>query len=207
MGFNSLRATWVLQTLLASHSVGSWLLRAHIGLCIGNLGRVILQLKMETAHDYSDGSEFTDERLFGTINDEKDFRNWDDDSDIDGSEGGDTSDQDTRKADVIILDWVDQPSEDTISLTESVTDYPVEHGRRYHRYRAGEYLLPNDEIEQRRLDHVHRIFRLALRGRLHLAPLQDPQRIIDLGTGTGNWAIDWYVSPSHLRCWTIITRT
>jgi len=27
-------------------------------------------------------------------------------------------------------------------------------------------------------------------GRLHLAPLKDPQRVLDIGTGTGIWAID-----------------
>ncbi len=27
-------------------------------------------------------------------------------------------------------------------------------------------------------------------GRLHFSPLENPQHIIDLGTGTGIWAID-----------------
>lgn len=29
-----------------------------------------------------------------------------------------------------------------------------------------------------------------MRGKLHFAPLKNPKRILDLGTGTGIWAID-----------------
>jgi methylase of polypeptide subunit release factors len=39
------------------------------------------------------------------------------------------------------------------------------------------------------MDLEHHIFCL-LTGGLHLAPLTSPQRILDLGTGTGLWAID-----------------
>ncbi|KAK2810918.1 hypothetical protein FQN50_002509 [Emmonsiellopsis sp. PD_5] len=54
-----------------------------------------------------------------------------------------------------------------------------------------EYPLPNDEKEQDRLDICHRLFTLALGDRLYLAPIgKDPQRILDLGTGTGLWAVD-----------------
>lgn len=40
-----------------------------------------------------------------------------------------------------------------------------------------------------RMDLEHHIFGLLV-GKLHLAPLQSPQCILDLGTGTGLWAID-----------------
>jgi ubiquinone/menaquinone biosynthesis C-methylase UbiE len=40
------------------------------------------------------------------------------------------------------------------------------------------------------LDLFNHIFALSLGGRLHLAPLSSPQRILDIGTGTGIWAID-----------------
>lgn len=51
--------------------------------------------------------------------------------------------------------------------------------------------MPNDEEEQDRMDIQHHICLLALKGRLYAAPpLKNPQKILDLGTGTGIWAID-----------------
>ena len=69
-------------------------------------------------------------------------------------------------------------------------DYTYENGRRYHAFRAGEYPLPNDEMEQDRMDLLHHIWRLMLGGRLLITDLHEPQRILDIGTGTGIWAID-----------------
>lgn len=85
-----------------------------------------------------------------------------------------------------------------------------ENGRRYHAYRSGQYVLPNDDAEQERLDLQHHIWRLLVQGALYTAPLHIPQpgerststssgststsgsdfRILDLGCGTGIWAID-----------------
>jgi SAM-dependent methyltransferase len=50
--------------------------------------------------------------------------------------------------------------------------------------------MPNDEAEQDRLDLHHHVFRLVLGGQLFRAPICNPQRILDFGTGTGVWAID-----------------
>lgn len=71
-------------------------------------------------------------------------------------------------------------------------NYTYANGRRYHAFRAGAYVLPNDEAEQDRLDLLHHIWRLMIGGKLLRAPLpEDPQSILDFGTGTGIWAIDF----------------
>ena len=64
-------------------------------------------------------------------------------------------------------------------------------GRRYHGYREGKYVIPNDEAEQDRLDMMHHVYLMLHGGELHLSPIkEDVQSILDLGTGTGIWAID-----------------
>ncbi|KAL1969669.1 hypothetical protein VTN77DRAFT_8222 [Rasamsonia byssochlamydoides] len=80
---------------------------------------------------------------------------------------------------------------DTTSLESSVLDYRYKNGRRYHAYsQEKNYLMPNDDVEQDRLDLMHHIFLLLLDGELFAAPIKQPQTILDLGTGTGIWAID-----------------
>ncbi|KAM0378678.1 hypothetical protein ACHAPY_006385 [Fusarium culmorum] len=79
------------------------------------------------------------------------------------------------------------------SLKSSIFSYRYEqNGRRYHAFHEGTYLVPNDDEEQNRMDLVHHIYSLVLQGKLHTAPINDnPQRVLDLGTGTGIWAIDF----------------
>lgn len=79
----------------------------------------------------------------------------------------------------------------TTSLASSALDYRYELGRRYHSYRSGRHFLPNDEQEQDRMDLTHAEMMLLLDNNLFLAPIKTPQRVIDLGTGTGIWAIDF----------------
>ncbi len=51
-------------------------------------------------------------------------------------------------------------------------------------------MYPCDEKEQDRLDIMFQMMSIALDGKLHLAPLKpNPQRILELATGTGLWAI------------------
>ncbi|KAF7528722.1 hypothetical protein PCG10_010258 [Penicillium crustosum] len=80
----------------------------------------------------------------------------------------------------------------TASLLSDVKNYAYENGRRYHSYREGHYVLPNDEPEQDRQDLLHHVRNLVLNGRLFRAPLDEHiQRALDIGTGTGIWAIDF----------------
>ncbi|RJE25347.1 Methyltransferase [Aspergillus sclerotialis] len=79
----------------------------------------------------------------------------------------------------------------TQSLSSSVLNYQYENGRRYHAFREGEYPIPNDEVEQDRMDLNHHIHRLVVGGDLYRAPIDPSEmRILDLGTGTGIWAIE-----------------
>ncbi|KAF2092084.1 S-adenosyl-L-methionine-dependent methyltransferase [Saccharata proteae CBS 121410] len=84
----------------------------------------------------------------------------------------------------------DSKASSTTSLRSEVFKYEIYNGRRYHGYKAGTYLYPNDEKELNRLDIEHHNQGLQLDGALHLSPLVDPQEILDLGTGTGIWAMD-----------------
>ncbi|CAG8400839.1 unnamed protein product [Penicillium salamii] len=80
----------------------------------------------------------------------------------------------------------------TASLLSEAENFTYENGRRYHSYREGTYVLPNDEPEQDRQDLLHHVRNLVLRGRLFHAPLEkNIQRVLDIGTGTGIWAIDF----------------
>ncbi|KAF2837251.1 S-adenosyl-L-methionine-dependent methyltransferase [Patellaria atrata CBS 101060] len=79
---------------------------------------------------------------------------------------------------------------ETQSASSSIFNYTYENGHTYHAYRAGQYLLPNDESEQDRLDLQHHIFMLCLGGELCVTNLEHAQDIMDAGTGTGIWAID-----------------
>ncbi|CAG8926981.1 unnamed protein product [Penicillium salamii] len=78
----------------------------------------------------------------------------------------------------------------SLSFASSVRDYNYENGRRYHAYRNGQYPFPNDEEEQDRLALTHHLFKLLLGGSLHRAPIASATRILDIGTGTGEWALE-----------------
>ncbi|KAI9843532.1 MAG: hypothetical protein M1837_006287 [Sclerophora amabilis] len=85
----------------------------------------------------------------------------------------------------------DDVSNYTASLSSSILNFPYENGRRYHAYKDGAYVMPNDENENERLDLTHGKLRLCLENKLYLAPIgSSPQRILDIGTGTGIWAIE-----------------
>jgi hypothetical protein len=108
-----------------------------------------------------------------------------------GFSAGLSVDDDDRDVDSAIFD-VNQ-AQSSMSITSSVYDFVVEHGRTYHRYKQGKYWMPNDKREQERLDLQHMICVKVFGNRLTLAPIREPARVLDFGTGTGTWAIEFAI--------------
>ncbi|RDW63627.1 hypothetical protein BP6252_11172 [Coleophoma cylindrospora] len=76
----------------------------------------------------------------------------------------------------------------TASVQENIYNFLEENGRSYHRYKEGR------QVEKDRLDLQHHLCGLTFEG-LHLAPLKTVDgglhNVLDIGTGTGIWAIDF----------------
>jgi len=91
----------------------------------------------------------------------------------------------------LLLTTLKNSSSFTASLSDSAVDYPVEYGRRYHAFRPGTYPFPNDDLELQRLDLTHEMMVKGTEGKLFHSPInpQKTKRIMDIGTGTGIWAM------------------
>ncbi|TAQ88305.1 hypothetical protein B7494_g3397 [Chlorociboria aeruginascens] len=80
--------------------------------------------------------------------------------------------------------------EKTMHSTQSLYDldpnFVWENGRRY----IGDYYMPIDEDELSRLQLVHRIYFQLFDGELTTVPLRNPSKILDIGTGAGDWAME-----------------
>ncbi|KAK7967907.1 uncharacterized protein PG986_002184 [Apiospora aurea] len=91
-------------------------------------------------------------------------------SKVDTDLDGDNSDADSALGDV------SRPSS-TASVASSIFEFVEENGRTYHRYKEGNL--------------QHQICTKLFKGRLALAPIESPIRVLDIGTGTGIWAIEF----------------
>jgi ribosomal protein L11 methylase PrmA len=81
------------------------------------------------------------------------------------------------------------------------------HGRTFQNFKDAEYWGPNDDKQNNALDlqSVNKLLGMDRRvsnlyashhmtlilhdNKLHLAPLENPQTVLDVGTGTGIWAM------------------
>jgi hypothetical protein len=98
-------------------------------------------------------------------------------------------------------------TESTASLSSTVFNYRKVHGRTFQNFKDAEYWAPNDEKQNDGLDIQlvpvptstipylmavclsYHMTLLLHDDRLHLAPLENPQNVLDVGTGTGIWAM------------------
>ncbi|KAK0701214.1 S-adenosyl-L-methionine-dependent methyltransferase [Apiosordaria backusii] len=88
----------------------------------------------------------------------------------------------------------DDAASSTASLTSSIFAYRTLHGRTYHsdRHTDAQYWTPNDDQAMAAGDIIHHLLTLVHDGKLHRAPLDENiSRALDVGTGTGIWAIDF----------------
>jgi SAM-dependent methyltransferase len=89
----------------------------------------------------------------------------------------------------------------TSSISSSILKYRQENGRTYHAYKDGQYVMPNDEREQDRLDLQHHLFLLTFDNKMYLCPAgrdgHKGHNVLDVGTGTGIWAMDFADENPH----------
>ncbi|EFX00374.1 hypothetical protein CMQ_7376 [Grosmannia clavigera kw1407] len=81
----------------------------------------------------------------------------------------------------------------TESVRSSILQYRELNGRTYHRERTeGTYWGPNDDRQNNTLDVGHHALTMIMGDKLYHAPLPDHMdKVLDIGTGTGIWAIDF----------------
>ncbi|KAK3997765.1 S-adenosyl-L-methionine-dependent methyltransferase [Cladorrhinum sp. PSN332] len=79
----------------------------------------------------------------------------------------------------------------TTSLRDELILQVKEHGRQYQGYLEAKYVLPMDEQELERLDFQCHLVWLTLNKQWSTAPLHNIQRALDVGCGTGLWAIEF----------------
>ncbi|KAI9759715.1 MAG: hypothetical protein M1840_003100 [Geoglossum simile] len=76
----------------------------------------------------------------------------------------------------------DTDTESTMTLPSHVLNYQHENGRTYHAYRQGTYMLV--KCHTITVEYGSRHLFKGGRGKLFLAPIQKPQKVLDIGTGT-----------------------
>ncbi|PKS08123.1 hypothetical protein jhhlp_005398 [Lomentospora prolificans] len=81
-----------------------------------------------------------------------------------------------------------------MSLSESIMEFRKIYGRTFHNFNSDitQYWGPNDEKQNDHLDTNHAMLLIAMDNELFYSPIGDnPERVIDIGTGTGVWAVDF----------------
>ncbi|CCE28056.1 uncharacterized protein CPUR_01530 [Claviceps purpurea 20.1] len=82
----------------------------------------------------------------------------------------------------------------TTSIASSILEYRQLHGRTYHSDTfTTNYLFPNDDQQLESVELCHHYLTILFDDRLSLAPLEKDKmhRVLDVGTGSGIWAIEF----------------
>ncbi len=106
-------------------------------------------------------------------------------SGIVAADSDDTHDEDEFE----LTDGYETASTGSTSVTSSIYAHTFENGRRYQHFKNGRYPIPNDDEELNREDMKHAMLMELCDGQLFYAPIgKNPHKILDVGTGTGEWA-------------------
>ncbi|KAH8675191.1 S-adenosyl-L-methionine-dependent methyltransferase [Ilyonectria robusta] len=87
----------------------------------------------------------------------------------------------------------DDNASSTASITSTILQYRTIQGRTFHSEKFNtEYFAPNDDQQSESMDITHHYLTMLLDNKLFQAPLKkDMQKVLDVATGTGIWAIDF----------------
>ncbi|KAI8254676.1 hypothetical protein K4K58_012145 [Colletotrichum sp. SAR11_239] len=88
----------------------------------------------------------------------------------------------------------DDNASSTASITSTILEYRKIHGRTFHgEVGNAQYWGSNDEQQNECWDINHHLLTLSCGDKLHLAPIDKSKltKALDVGTGTGIWAIDF----------------
>jgi len=79
------------------------------------------------------------------------------------------------------------------SLNSSIFNYRRLHGRPYKSSPTTEYWTPIDAAQNEAFDLLHNVQLMITDNKLSLSPISptDSFELLDVGTGTGTWAIDF----------------